>query len=123
MNTKITLAFATMIVFSFGMTGCATSTPPVIIKPWIDFAKNECKPEYPRAALRNEETGVVDLLLVVEANGSISKADVIKSTGFPLLDNAVRNRMLAGQCKAKPGTVNGQPQRASTKIQYVWKLD
>lgn len=89
----------------------------------IDFSKAECRPEYPRAALRHEQQGVVELAVQVDVDGSIAGVDVTKSSSFPLLDNAVRDRLMAGLCKGTPGTVDGQAQVAKTKVRYVWRLE
>lgn len=103
--------------------GCATEKPSVIKPPFINFSKAECRPAYPIAALREEQTGTVRLSVLVEIDGTISEVKILSSSGFPLLDNAVRDRMLAKICKGEPGAVDGQPQKATIKVQYVWKLN
>ncbi|MFZ6846569.1 energy transducer TonB, partial [Undibacterium sp. RuTC16W] len=89
----------------------------------IDFNVPGCKPEYPRASLRNEETGTVVLLVAIGADGNVNDVKIEKSSGFRGLDNAVRSQLMSGACKNKPGTVDGKPQATTTKVQYVWKLD
>lgn len=121
-NTKTTLLFAGFLL-SVGMVGCVTKKPPVIKPPYLDFSTADCKPAYPRAALRHEQTGAVVYTMLVEADGAISNIEILKSSGFPLLDNAVPDRIRTGICKAAPGTIDGQPHRATTKVQYIWKLD
>ncbi|MBR7794417.1 energy transducer TonB [Undibacterium sp. FT147W] len=96
---------------------------PSIVPGVIDFNVAGCKPEYPRASLRNEETGTVVLSVLVGADGSVSDVKIDKSSGYRGLDNAVRTQLLSGSCKNKPGTVDGKPQPTWTKVQYVWKLD
>jgi protein TonB len=96
---------------------------PSIVPAVINFEQAGCKPEYPRASLRNEETGTVVLSVVTGADGSVTEVKIDKSSGFRGLDNAVRTQLLSGSCKNKPGTVDGKPQATTTKVQYVWKLD
>lgn len=99
------------------------ATGPVTVPGVIDFNVAGCKPEYPRASLRNEETGTVVLSVLIGADGSVADVKIDKSSGYRGLDNAVRAQLLSGSCKNKPGTVDGKPQQTWTKVQYVWKLD
>lgn len=96
---------------------------PVTVPAHIDFQQAGCKPDYPRASLRNEETGVTGLSVTVGADGNVTDVTVVKSSGFRGLDNAVRAQLLSGSCKNKPGTVDGKPQATTTRVDYVWKLD
>ena len=101
----------------------AKATGPVTVPGVIDFNVPGCKPEYPRASLRNEETGTVVLSVLIGADGSVADVKIDKSSGFRGLDNAVRTQLMSGACKNKPGTVDGKPQQTWTKVQYDWKLD
>jgi protein TonB len=101
----------------------AKSVAPATVAPVIDFKQAGCKPEYPRASLRNEETGTVLLAVLVGVDGSVSDVKIEKSSGFRGLDNAVRTHLLAGGCKHKPGTVDGKAQQSWTKVNYVWSLE
>jgi protein TonB len=96
---------------------------PSVVPAVIDFKQDGCKPEYPRASLRNEETGTVILSVVTGADGSVTDVKIDKSSGYRGLDNAVRSQLMSGSCKNKPGTIDGKPQPTTTKVQYVWKLD
>jgi protein TonB len=96
---------------------------PVYVAAKIDFEQAGCKPDYPRSSLRNEETGVTTLSVTTGADGSVTAVNIVKSSGFRGLDNAVRAQLLAGSCKNKPGTIDGKPQETTTQVQYVWKLD
>lgn len=96
---------------------------PVVIPAHIDFQQAGCKPDYPRTSLRNEETGVTGLSVTVGADGNVTEVNIVKSSGFRGLDNAVRAQLLSGSCKNKPGTVDGKPQATTTRVDYVWKLD
>ncbi|MBI3712700.1 MAG: TonB family protein [Burkholderiales bacterium] len=119
----MSFVFSVLLAFSLSLVGCATQRMPVVKLPYIDFSKAGCKPEYPRAALRDEQQGTVNLVVQVDVDGSISGVDIEKSSSFPLLDNAIRDRLLAGECKGEPGTVDGRVQILKRKVQYVWKLD
>ena len=99
------------------------ATGPSVVNAIIDFQKDGCKPEYPRTSQRNEETGETHLSVTTGADGSITAVNVVKSSGFRNLDNAVRNLLLSGSCRNKPGTVDGKPQATTTNVIYTWRLD
>lgn len=101
----------------------AKPAAPVVVPASINFEQAGCKPEYPRASLRNEETGTVQLAVTTGADGSVTDVKVVKSSGFRGLDNAVKAQLLSGSCKNKPGTVDGKPQATTTPVAYVWKLE
>lgn len=50
---------------------------------------NTPMPAYPRESRARKEAGVVRVTLCVEADGSVGKADLRETSGFPNLDNAV----------------------------------
>jgi periplasmic protein TonB len=92
----------------------AAETPPV-------FDAKNCKIDYPKASLLNEEQGVVTLSFLVGADGVVAESKVEKSCGFKSLDNAAMKAISA--CKFKPGAKDGTPQKAWVKMNYEWKLD
>jgi len=99
------------------------NTAPVTVPAVINFDTAGCKPEWPRASIRNEETGTVGLSVLIGADGSVADVRIDKSSGFRNLDNAVKSQLMSGSCKNKPGTVDGKPQQLWTKVNYVWKLE
>jgi protein TonB len=94
--------------------------PPVHIAAVVD-AKACAKPEYPKTALRNGDTGVVTLALLIGTDGRVAESKVEKSSGFRELDRAAQVGL--GLCKFKPGTLDGAPYQSWTRMQYVWSLD
>lgn len=122
-KSRSMLALLGASALALGLAACATKAPPVVKAPYIDFSRAGCRPEYPRAALRNEQQGNVELLVMVDVDGTIANVDILKSSSFPLLDNAVRERLLAGLCKGRPGTVDGRAQVAHARVRYVWRLE
>jgi protein TonB len=93
---------------------------PVHVAAVVD-AKACTKPEYPKTALRNGDTGVVTLALLIGTDGRVADSKVEKSSGFRELDRAAQVGL--GLCKFKPGTLDGAPYQSWTKMQYVWSLD
>ena len=82
-------------------------------------AKN-CKAEYPKASLLNEEQGDVTMSFLVAADGNVVESKVDKSSGYKNLDKAAVKALSA--CKFKPGTKDGAVAQTWTKVDYSWKL-
>ncbi|WP_107877727.1 energy transducer TonB [Pseudoduganella sp. UC29_71] len=87
--------------------------------PAVFDAKN-CKAEYPKASLLNEEQGAVSMAFLVSPAGEVLDSKVEKSSGFKNLDKAALKAISA--CKFKPGTKDGAVAQTWTKVDYVWKL-
>jgi protein TonB len=85
------------------------------------FDAKNCKVDYPKSSLMNEEQGTVSLSFQVSATGDVMESKVEKSSGFKNLDKAAIKSMSA--CKFKPGTKDGKPDVTWTKVDYAWKLD
>ncbi|HAT31463.1 MAG TPA: energy transducer TonB [Janthinobacterium sp.] len=83
-------------------------------------AKN-CKADYPKASLMNEEQGTVTMMFLIAADGSVVESKVEKSSGFKNLDKAAIKGL--GACKFKPGNKDGKAEQSWTKVDYIWKLD
>lgn len=83
---------------------------------------NTCaKPEFPKASLRNEETGTVTLSFLIGVDGRVMDSKVSKSSGFRDLDRAAQSAI--GKCRFKPAMVDGKPEQQWTAVQYVWTLE
>lgn len=85
------------------------------------FDSKNCKAEYPKASLMNEEQGTVSMSFQVSAGGDVLESKIEKSSGFKNLDKAAIKALSA--CKFKPGTKDGKPDTTWTKVDYAWKLD
>ena len=83
--------------------------------------KNSCgKAEYPKAALMNEESGVVSLSVLVMPDGSVTDSKIDKSSGSKTLDKAAQK--IYTSCIYSPGTKDGKSEQAWTKLEHVWTL-
>lgn len=85
------------------------------------FDAKNCKAEYPKASLMNEEQGTVSMMFLVSAGGDVKESKVEKTSGFKNLDKAALKAISA--CKFKPGTKDGKADETWTKVDYAWKLD
>lgn len=84
------------------------------------FDPKTCKADYPKAALMNEEQGVVSMKFLVSADGKVLESKLDKTSGFKNLDKAAIKAITA--CKFKPGTKDGKPDSTWTKVDYAWSL-
>ena len=93
---------------------------PVRVAAVVD-AKACTRPEYPRSALRNGDTGTVTLALLVGTDGRVAESRVEKSSGVRDPDRAAQAGL--SLCRFQPGTVDGVPQQSWTRMEYVWSLE
>lgn len=115
-NSGLSVFFAALSLAGAAATAWAADAAPTL------DPKAPCeKPQYPRASLVNEETGTVTLAFLIGTDGSVLESKVEKSSGFKNLDKAAATAL--GKCKFKPGTKDGKPEQAWTKVSYVWKLE
>lgn len=78
-------------------------------------------PPYPRAALENEEEGLVKVEIIVEPDGHISSAKIIESSGYSSLDiTALR---AAQGSNIRPKIINGKPSRSKFTAPFIFKLN
>ena len=84
------------------------------------FDAKNCKAEYPKAALMNEEQGVVSMMFLVSAEGRVLESKLDKTSGFKNLDKAAIAAIT--NCKFKPGSKDGKPDSTWTKVEYNWTL-
>jgi len=98
----------------------APRAAPVRTAAVVD-AKACDKPEYPSAALRAQETGIVLLAFLIDVDGTATEGRIERTSGSKRLDEAALKAL--GLCKFKPATVDGKSERAWAKIEYEWKLE
>ena len=98
----------------------AANPNPVRTAAVADF--NTCaKPEYPKASLRNEETGTSTVSFLIGVDGRVVDSKILKSSGFRDLDRAAQTAI--GKCRFKPAMVDGKPEQGWQPVQYVWTLE
>ena len=96
-----------------GNVAVAAETPAM-------FDAKNCKAEYPKASLMNEEQGIVSMAFLVSADGKVLESKLEKTSGFKSLDKAALSAITA--CKFKPGSKDGKPDSTWTKVEYNWTL-
>ena len=113
-ENKRFMSVAAALLVSVSSTAFAAEVP-------ASLDSTNCKAEYPKASLMNEEQGTVSMSFLVNADGSVADSKVEKSSGFKNLDKAAVKAISA--CKFKPGTKDGAAAQTWTKVDYAWKLD
>jgi TonB family protein len=93
---------------------------PAPVSAKADFASC-AKPKWPKASLRNEETGTVTMEFLIGTDGVVKEKKIKKSSGFVDLDS--HSLEAIAKCKFQPATRSGQPIDSWAKIQYVWTLE
>jgi D-alanyl-D-alanine endopeptidase (penicillin-binding protein 7) len=105
-----------------GLAGCATagnSNAPVDTPAVADFTSCK-KPVWPASSLKSEHTGTVTLSFLISEQGKPTDSKVVRSSGYPLLDEAARSGIM--KCSFKPATRGGAPVAHWMQMQYVWTL-
>jgi protein TonB len=90
------------------------------VRPHIDLAHSS-QPDNPPEARRLGEQGSLVLQVLIQADGRVSDAKLVQSSGFAELDQAA----LAGvktNYRFVPGTVGGTPQPMWFTFRFVWRL-
>lgn len=101
--------------------GAGAGREPVAqVKPLVDFTTCT-KPEWPQTDLQAEHTGTVNLRFLIATDGSVTRSQVIKSSGHPGLDEAARSGI--AKCRFKPGANGGKLVATWTSVQYIWVLN
>lgn len=103
--------------------GTVADKPAVADKFTLAMANaSDCaRPDYPARAVRNGNTGTVNLSLLIGTDGRVTEAKVQKSSGYRELDRAAVDAL--SLCKFKPATRNGVAEPAWGQIAYAWSLD
>ena len=113
LNTSCSKLFVALVFAGIGSTALAVEVPAA-------FDAKNCKAEYPKASLLNEEQGVVQMMFLVSGEGNVVDSKVDKSSGFKTLDKAAIKAITA--CKFKPGSKDGHADQTWTKVEYTWKI-
>jgi protein TonB len=109
----------------------APPAPPVVVRapvrtePKLDFNSSACeRPDYNAAARKAEAQGTVTVLYTMDTTGIINEATVEKSAG-PTREHKMLDRLTleaVKSCKGRPGTLDGKPEKLTSRVTYVWKL-
>jgi periplasmic protein TonB len=92
----------------FNSANCPTPTPD----------------DYPKASVKNEETGTTKVMVTFGANGQVVDVKLVDSSGYSGLDRALVKHLKSGICKAnRPAVQDGAPVEGKAALEFTWKLD
>jgi periplasmic protein TonB len=111
---KISTSIITAILLSGASAAAFAGEVPA------SFDARNCRADYPKASLMNEEQGNVSMAFLVATDGTVVDSKIEKSSGYKNLDKAAIKAISA--CKFKPGTKDGAVAQTWTKVDYDWKL-
>jgi protein TonB len=76
---------------------------------------------YPTEAARRHQQGTVVLMLYVNGSGALDKVEIVKSSGFPLLDAAAIKEMK--QSRFEPAMDGAIPIRSRAQASVTYRLE
>ncbi len=100
-------------------------TSPVVVppSPYLNVTQpsyaNRVEPDYPTQARRLHQQGTVTLALYINALGSLDKIEVVKSSGFRLLDDAAVEAMKQSRFHPAYQGNTPTPSRAEVSVNFV----
>jgi len=100
----------------------APPAPPVIVLPTSSAAYlNNPPPTYPPVSVRLNEQGTVHLRAYIGTDGKASRVTVVRSSGFPRLDQAAVESV--HRWGFVPGTRNGNPEPMWVEMPVLFRLN
>lgn len=97
------------------------AAPASVHLPASMIASSCRKPDYPPAALRAGEQGLVLLRIHVTEDGRVTESDIERSSGFRRLDEAARRALVL--CQFTPAKEQGRPVAGWARIEYRWQIE
>jgi len=76
---------------------------------------------YPPEAARRHQQGTVVLMLYINGSGTLDKVEIVKSSGFPLLDAAAIREMKLS--KFEPAMDGAIPVRSRAQASVTYRLE
>ncbi|MGJ9418589.1 energy transducer TonB [Massilia sp. CMS3.1] len=77
------------------------------------------RPVYPEQEAKQNHQGKVTLRFLVGSDGNVKESKVMKSSGYPALDDAAL--VAISKCSFNPPVANGKLVDAWVPVQYDWK--
>jgi periplasmic protein TonB len=103
------------------LPGPATSAPVRVRAGFDARYLAALQPDYPASARRMELTGTVELRILIGTDGRVKQADVARSSGHRVLDDAAVAQALR-KWRFKPATEDGAPVESWTSVPITFEL-
>jgi periplasmic protein TonB len=102
--------------------GTGSADPePVLVKVMRDPRNPPTQPPYPTEMIHKGKEGVVEVEILVNPDGRVGEARILKSSGFSAFDNATMEEARR-KWRFKPATRDGVPYAQWTRQRVVFEL-
>lgn len=116
-NEAVTALIALILAIFVAKASLENATPTA-----ERISGNNCATAYyPASAIRANEQGATTLKLSISETGTVTRADVVQSSGFADLDKAAVDCVMGGW-HYRPALKKGKPVASTKKVRIVWKL-
>ena len=95
---------------------------PLIVGVQVDSRHPLSQPPYPPGEIRAGNTGTADIEIYVLPNGRVGDARIVKSTGFPALDQSALDEAKR-KWRLTPATRDGVPFAQWHRLRVTFKLN
>jgi len=103
-------------------TGGSADVQPLIVGVQVDSRHPLSQPPYPPAEIRAGNTGTADIEIYVLPSGRVGDARIVKSTGFPALDQSALDEAKR-KWRLAPATRDGVPFAQWHRLRVTFKLN
>ncbi len=103
-------------------TGGSAVVQPLIVGVQVDSRRPLSQPPYPPSEIRAGNAGTADIEVYVMPNGRVSDARIVKSTGFPALDQSALDEAKR-KWRLTPATRDGVPFAQWHRLRVTFKLN
>jgi protein TonB len=103
-------------------TGGSAVVQPLIVGVQVDSRHPLSQPPYPPGEIRAGNTGTADIEIYVLPNGRVGDARIVKSTGYPALDQSALDEAKR-KWRLTPATRDGVPFAQWHRLRVTFKLN
>ena len=110
------------VIESHVQTGGSAVVQPLIVGAQVDSRRPLSQPPYPPSEIRAGNAGTADIEVYVLPNGRVGDARIVKSTGFPALDQSALDEAKR-KWRLTPATRDGMPFAQWHRLRVTFKLN
>ena len=105
--------------WNIGETGGKLASPAELLTPTTAVFTDR---DYPRVALRKEQTGSTQIILLIDETGAVKDCTLAETSGAAVLDASTCGIILR-RARFRPATdVNGKPVKSAYEQRITWAL-
>ncbi len=124
------ICFFSLLSLCFALPNAVHAEPPfkfenfeMFVEPANLVVKEfaNCRPTWPKSSLVNNESGTVEIKMLVGTDGVVRRTKLANTSGFRDLDMATLKVYIG--CQFKPVMVEGVPTATWISIKYTWAIE